>query len=104
MRYLETTRTYLLLRILKLLQTSNGSSDSGGCGGSQLPASTSDGSLATTASPDSSGLSSDGIFAAEGASVGGVSRDLESLSDLSQGSTISSAVLTRDTDLCVIII
>jgi hypothetical protein len=91
--------TYLLLRILKLLQTSNGSSDSRGRRCSELPATTSDGSLATTASPDSCSLSSDGILTAERASVGGVGGDLESLGYLSQGGAISSAVLTSDTNL-----
>jgi len=64
-----------------------------------LPASTSNRSLATSAGPDTSCLSSDGILTAERAGVGGVSGDLESLSDLSEGRAISRSVLTRDTDL-----
>ena len=91
--------TYLLLRILQLLETSNGGTNSRRSRSTELPASTSDLLLAASARPDTSSLSSDGVLAAERAGVSGVRRDLESLGDLSQRGTITSSVLTSDTDL-----
>jgi hypothetical protein len=90
---------YLLLSVLQLLKTSDGTTHSRSGSSSELPASTSDLSLATSARPDASGLSSNGVLSAERASVGGMSRDLESLRDLSQRSTITGTILTCDTDL-----
>ena len=57
--------TYLLLGILKLLEASNGGTDSRGSRSAQLPASSSNNSLATSARPDASSLSSDGVLTAE---------------------------------------
>lgn len=91
--------SYLLLSVLQLLQTGDGRADSRGSRGAELPAASSDLLLASTARPDSSGLSSDGVLSAERASVGGMGRDLESLGDLSERGTITGTVLTGDTDL-----
>jgi hypothetical protein len=57
--------SYLLLRVLQLLQTGDGSSDSRSSRGSELPAASGDLLLASLARPDTGCLSSDGILSAE---------------------------------------
>jgi hypothetical protein len=90
---------YLVLSNLDLLETGDSCSYGRSSRSTHLPASSSDSLLASSASPYSCSLSSDGVLAAESASVSSVSGNLEFLSGLSQRRTISSTVLTSDSDL-----
>jgi len=82
-----------------LLQSVDSGSGSLGGDGRELPSSSGDVSSAGFASPDSDGGSSDGVLSTEGADIFGSLKNLNSLDLLSEFRSVSSSVLSGDSDL-----
>ena len=87
------------LLLLELTETTDGTSDGSSGGGGDDVGTASKSLAAALALPDAGGGSLDGGLAAERAGVLGVLGDFSLLDLLSEGSTITGAVLTNDTDL-----
>ena len=87
------------LLLLELTETTDGTSDGGSGGGGDDVSATSEGLAAALALPDAGRGSLDGGLTAESASVLGVLGNFSLLGLLSEGSTITGAVLTNDTNL-----
>lgn len=92
-------RNPLSLLHRKLAETTDGGAGSDSSGSGEVVGATGDGLAAATAVPDASSLAGNGVLAAEGAGVGGVLSNLRLLGDLTEGGTITRAVLADDSDL-----
>lgn len=82
-----------------IAETTDSGADSNSSGGSDGVSTTSDDDTAGAALPDTSSSALNGVLTAESALVLGVLGDLDLLDDLTEGSTVTSTVLTNDTNL-----
>lgn len=89
----------LYLQSSHLSETTDGWSDSGSSSSAQWISATSNWLLACTASPDTDNGTSDGILTAEWAVILGVLGDFNLLDLLTEWGTITSTILTNNSDL-----